>query len=56
MHDIRLHEFGPAENLRDEEVVDPQPGPGAVREALGDAEVTVALETRATMGEAVLVP
>ena len=31
MHAIRLHEFGPAENLRYEEVPDPEPGPGQVR-------------------------
>jgi NADPH:quinone reductase len=30
MHAIRLHEFGPAENLRWEEVDDPVPGPGEV--------------------------
>jgi NADPH2:quinone reductase len=47
MHAIRLHEFGPAENLRYEEVVDPQPGPG---------QFPIALETRATMGKAVLFP
>ncbi|MFJ4655033.1 zinc-binding dehydrogenase [Nocardia sp. NPDC088792] len=31
MHAIRLHEFGPAENLRYDTVPDPQPGPGQVR-------------------------
>lgn len=31
MHAIRLHEFGPAENLRYEQVPDPVPGPGQVR-------------------------
>lgn len=31
MHAIRLHEFGPAENLRYETVPDPEPGPGQVR-------------------------
>ena len=31
MHAVRLHEFGPPENLRYEEVDDPQPGPGQVR-------------------------
>lgn len=31
MHAVRLHEFGPAENLRYEEVPDPVPGPGQVR-------------------------
>jgi NADPH:quinone reductase-like Zn-dependent oxidoreductase len=30
VHAIRLHEFGPAENLRYEEVPDPEPGPGQV--------------------------
>ncbi|MEV5318615.1 zinc-binding dehydrogenase [Streptomyces sp. NPDC052687] len=31
MHAIRLHAFGPADNLRHEEVEDPVPGPGQVR-------------------------
>lgn len=31
MHAIRLHAFGPAENLTYEEVPDPVPGPGQVR-------------------------
>jgi NADPH2:quinone reductase len=31
MHAIRLHTFGPAENLTYEEVEDPRPGPGQVR-------------------------
>lgn len=31
MHAIRLHEFGPVENLRYEQVPDPVPGPGQVR-------------------------
>lgn len=31
MHAIRLHAFGPPENLRYEEVADPEPGPGQVR-------------------------
>jgi NADPH2:quinone reductase len=34
MHAIRLHEFGPPENLVYEEVDDPQPGPGQVRIAV----------------------
>lgn len=34
MHAIRLHEFGPPENLVYEEVEDPQPGPGQVRIAV----------------------
>lgn len=39
MRAIRLHEFGPAENLRYEEVDDPRPGPGQVRIAVGAAGV-----------------
>ena len=39
MHAIRLHEFGPAENLRYEEVEDPEPGPGQVRIAVAAAGV-----------------
>ena len=39
MHAIRLHEFGPAGNLRYEEVPDPEPGPGQVRIAVGAAGV-----------------
>jgi NADPH2:quinone reductase len=39
MHAIRLHEFGPAENLRYEEVDDPVPGPGQVRIAVAAAGV-----------------
>jgi NADPH2:quinone reductase len=31
MHAIRLHAFGPAENLTHEQVDDPHPGPGQVR-------------------------
>ncbi|MER5293142.1 zinc-binding dehydrogenase [Streptomyces pharetrae] len=31
MHAVRLHAFGPAENLTYEEVADPAPGPGQVR-------------------------
>lgn len=34
MHAIRLHEFGPAENLRYEEVPDPRPAAGEVRIAV----------------------
>jgi NADPH:quinone reductase len=34
VHAIRLHEFGPPENLVYEEVEDPQPGPGQVRIAV----------------------
>ena len=39
MRAIRLHEFGPAENLRYEEVPDPEPGPGQVRIAVAAAGV-----------------
>lgn len=41
MHAIRLHEFGPAENLRYEEVDDPVPGPGQVRIAVAASGVHV---------------
>ena len=34
MHAIRLHAFGPADNLRYEEVHDPRPGPGQARIAV----------------------
>jgi NADPH2:quinone reductase len=34
MHAIRLHAFGPADNLRYEEVDDPRPGPGQARIAV----------------------
>ena len=39
MRAIRLHDFGPAENLRYEEVADPEPGPGQVRIAVAAAGV-----------------
>lgn len=39
MHAIRLHAFGPAENLTYEEVEDPRPGPGQVRIAVEAAGV-----------------
>ena len=39
MHAIRLHAFGPAENLRYEQVEDPEPGPGQVRIAVAAAGV-----------------
>ncbi|MFC9733845.1 zinc-binding dehydrogenase [Streptomyces roseolus] len=39
MHAIRLHAFGPAENLTHEEVPDPVPGPGQVRIAVAAAGV-----------------
>lgn len=39
MHAIRLHAFGPAENLSYEEVDDPAPGPGQIRVAVAAAGV-----------------
>ncbi|MFI8325862.1 zinc-binding dehydrogenase [Streptomyces sp. NPDC085529] len=39
MHAVRLHAFGPAENLAYEEVPDPVPGPGQVRIAVAAAGV-----------------
>ncbi|MEW1722837.1 zinc-binding dehydrogenase [Streptomyces sp. NPDC093109] len=39
MHAIRLHTFGPAENLTYEETEDPAPGPGQVRIAVAAAGV-----------------
>lgn len=39
MYAIRLHAFGPAENLCYEEVEDPEPGPGQVRVAVRAAGV-----------------
>jgi len=39
MHAIRQYEFGPAENLRYEEVPDPQPGSGQVRIRVGASGV-----------------
>ena len=39
MHAVRLHEFGPAENLSYEEVPDPVPGAGQVRIAVEAAGV-----------------
>ncbi|MBL1073983.1 zinc-binding dehydrogenase [Nocardia sp. 2] len=41
MHAIRLHAFGPADNLRYETVPDPVPGPGQVRIAVAAAGVHV---------------
>ncbi|MFC8530358.1 zinc-binding dehydrogenase [Nocardia sp. NPDC057227] len=41
MRAIRLHAFGPAENLRLDEVPDPEPGPGQVRIAVAAAGVHV---------------
>ncbi|MET8228136.1 zinc-binding dehydrogenase [Streptomyces sp. NPDC005301] len=39
MHAIRLHAFGPAENLTFERTADPEPGPGQVRIAVAAAGV-----------------
>ncbi|WP_435241190.1 zinc-binding dehydrogenase [Streptomyces cucumeris] len=39
MHAVRLHAFGPAENLVLEETEDPEPGPGQVRIAVAAAGV-----------------
>ncbi len=39
MHAVRLHAFGPAANLRYEEVDDPSPGPGQARIAVAAAGV-----------------
>jgi NADPH:quinone reductase-like Zn-dependent oxidoreductase len=39
MHAVRLHAFGPPENLRHEETADPEPGPGQVRIAVAAAGV-----------------
>jgi NADPH2:quinone reductase len=50
MHAIRLHAFGPAENLVFEEVGDPRPGPGQVRIAVRAAGVHV-LDTNIRSGD-----
>ncbi|MGG8405913.1 alcohol dehydrogenase catalytic domain-containing protein, partial [Streptomyces sp. 12297] len=39
MHAVRLHAFGPAENLTYEQTDDPVPGPGQVRIAVAAAGV-----------------
>jgi NADPH2:quinone reductase len=39
MHAVRLHAFGPPENLRYEQVDDPRPGPGQARIAVAAAGV-----------------
>ncbi|MET8407573.1 zinc-binding dehydrogenase [Streptomyces sp. NPDC005195] len=39
MHAVRLHTFGPAENLTYESTEDPEPGPGQVRVAVAAAGV-----------------
>ncbi|MFJ1974301.1 zinc-binding dehydrogenase [Streptomyces sp. NPDC087903] len=50
MHAIRLHAFGPAENLTYEEVEAPRPGPGQVRIAVEAAGVHL-LDTALREGE-----
>ncbi|GAA1304776.1 zinc-binding dehydrogenase [Saccharothrix xinjiangensis] len=50
MRAIRQHEFGPAENLRHEEVPDPEPGPGQVRIAVSAAGVHL-VDTAIRRGE-----
>ncbi|WP_433590516.1 zinc-binding dehydrogenase [Nocardia sp. CA-145437] len=51
MHAIRLHEFGPAENLRYETVADPEPEAGQVRIAVRAAGVHL-LDTSIRQGVA----
>ncbi|WFB08820.1 zinc-binding dehydrogenase [Streptomyces sp. LX-29] len=50
MHAIRLHAFGPAENLAYERVADPEPAAGQVRIAVAAAGVHV-LDTALRQGE-----
>ncbi|TVL88971.1 zinc-binding dehydrogenase [Streptomyces sp. SAJ15] len=50
MHAIRLHAFGPAENLAYERVADPEPAPGQVRVVVAAAGVHV-LDTALRQGE-----
>ncbi|MFE5481801.1 zinc-binding dehydrogenase [Streptomyces sp. NPDC056527] len=50
MHAIRLHAFGPAENLTYEETPDPVPGPGQVRIAVTAAGVHL-LDTALRLGQ-----
>src|SRR5919197_1363344 len=50
MHAIRLHAFGPPENLTYEEVADPLPGPGQLRIAVAAAGVHL-LDTALREGE-----
>ncbi|WP_256107934.1 zinc-binding dehydrogenase [Streptomyces sp. ODS05-4] len=50
MHAVRLHAFGPAENLSYEESADPVPGPGQVRIAVAAAGVHL-LDTALREGE-----
>ncbi|WPO69303.1 MULTISPECIES: zinc-binding dehydrogenase [unclassified Streptomyces] len=55
MHAVRLHTFGPAENLAYEEVPEPVPGPGQVRIAVGAAGVHL-LDTALRKGAADQLP
>ncbi|MET9544895.1 zinc-binding dehydrogenase [Streptomyces sp. NPDC006627] len=55
MHAVRLHTFGPAENLTYEEVPEPVPGPGQVRIAVGAAGVHL-LDTALRKGAADQLP
>lgn len=55
MHAIRLHTFGPAENLRYEQIDDPEPGPGQVRIAVAAAGVHL-VDTKLRAGEAGPIP
>ncbi|WP_040779859.1 zinc-binding dehydrogenase [Nocardia pneumoniae] len=50
MHAIRLHNFGPAENLRYESASDPEPAPGQVRIAVSAAGVHL-VDTMLRRGE-----
>ncbi|MEV6960997.1 zinc-binding dehydrogenase [Streptomyces sp. NPDC051207] len=50
MHAVRLHAFGPAENLTFEQVEDPRPGPGQVRIAVAAAGVHL-IDTALREGE-----
>ncbi|MFI8303707.1 zinc-binding dehydrogenase [Streptomyces sp. NPDC085927] len=50
MHAIRLHAFGPAENLTHEQVPDPRPGPGQVRITVRAAGVHL-LDTALRQGQ-----
>lgn len=59
MHAIRLHEFGPAENLRYEEVPDPEPAEGQVRirvEAAGVHLLDTSLRSGDTGGAPIALP
>ncbi|MPZ97679.1 MAG: zinc-binding dehydrogenase [Propionibacteriales bacterium] len=51
MHAVRLHSFGPAENLRLEEVPDPEPAAGEVRIAVAAAGVHL-VDTTIRAGDA----